>query len=289
MVLLKEKMLCVVAALLLCAMASGCMPVMRLGVGMAHPAIDNIEASLFQQNNLDLAERGLPGTIMLLEGILANAPNDLLLQVVAVKAYLGLGMLIEDKSPAEATALYTRGTEWGMKALKQHRGFRKALEEGKNMVEAAHQVKSQRFVPALLWTAACMGSCVLLNIDDPMIAVDLGAVNALANQACALNDVYFHGFAYLFVGTVNSILPAAFGGDRQRAESAFKTLSTLNEDKFLLSKVFYAKFFLTDAKLSKEIMQGVADSPDKLMPDIELMNQIAKAKARHYIKVKESM
>jgi hypothetical protein len=36
-------------------------------------------------------------------------------------------------------------------------------------------------------------------------------------------------------------------------------------------------------------MQGVSDSPDKLMPDIELMNQIAKAKARHYIKVKESM
>ena len=287
--LLKEKMLGVFAIVLLCLMASGCMPTMRLGIGMAHPAIENIEASLFRQNNLDLAKRGLPGTIMLLEGLLANAPNDLMLQVVAVKAYIGLGMLIEDESPAEATALYSKGTEWGMMALKQHRGFRKALAEGKNMIEAARQVKSKRFVPALLWTAACMGSAVLLNIDDPMIAVDLGAVNALVNQACALEDTYFHGFAYIFVGTVNSILPAAFGGDRQRAEAAFKTISTLNEEKLLLSKVFYAQFFLTDLSRSKEIMQGVIDAPEKLMPDIELMNQIAKAKARHYLKVKESL
>lgn len=281
---LKQKTVYMLAIAVLCIMVSGCMPMMRTGISIAHPALENIEASLFQQHNLALAEKGLPGTIMLLEGMLETAPNDMLLQTMAVKAYAGLGMLVEEKSPEEATVLYARGTEWGIAALKQHRGFRKALEGGKNMNEAVQQIKSKKYVPALLWTAASMGSSVLLNIGDPMIAIDLGAVNALANRASTLDDGYFYGFANMFIGTVNSMLPAAFGGDKEKALHAFQTISAMNNGKFLLSKVFYARFYLTDEKLMKETLQGVVDAPEKLIPEIELMNQIAKAKARYYLK-----
>lgn len=281
---LKHKTVYMLVMAVLCVTVSGCMPMIRTGIGIAHPALENIEASLFQQHNLDLAEKGLPGTIMLLEGMLETAPNDMLLQIMAVKAYAGLGMLVEEESPEQATALYARGTEWGIAALKQHGGFRKALEDGKNMGEAARQIKSKKYVPALLWTAASMGSNVLLNIGDPMIAIDLGAVNAMAGQSIVIDPDYFYGFANMFIGTANSMLPAAFGGDKAKALKAFETISTKNNGKFLLSKVFYARFYLTDDKLVKETLNGVVEAPDKLLPDIELMNQIAKAKARYYLK-----
>ena len=174
MAFLKQKTVHMLAIAVLCIMVSGCMPMMRTGISIAHPALENIEASLFKQHNLDLAEKGLPGTIMLLEG-----------------------MLVEDESPEEATALYMRGTEWGIAALKQHGGFRKALEQGKNMNEAVREIKSKTFVPALLWTAASMGSNVLLNVGDPMIAIDLGAVNAMASQAIIIDPRYFYGFAQI--------------------------------------------------------------------------------------------
>ena len=284
-----RKTLAVVVVLLLCMFAYGCSPVIRTGIRMAHPALENIEASLFQQDNLVLAEQGLPGTIMLLEGMLESSPNDMLLQTMAIKAYLGLGMLVEDKDPKQATALYTKGSEWGMAALKRHRKFRQACEEGMKIGEAAQLITDKDYVPALLWTAACMGSNVLLNMGDPMIVVDLAAVKALADQANMIDDDYFHGFAYIFIGTVNSILPATFGGDRNIARSAFETLDTMNKGNFLLAKVFFAKFYQTEDKLAKAAMQDVVDAPDKLMPEIELMNQIAKSKAGQYLEAKEGV
>ncbi|MFZ5562553.1 MAG: TRAP transporter TatT component family protein, partial [Thermodesulfobacteriota bacterium] len=108
-------------------------------------------------------------------------------------------------------------------------------------------------------------------------------VNALADQAISLDPRYFYGFAHMFIGTANSMLPAAFGGDKEKALRAFETISALNNGKFLLSKVFYARFYLTDDAAVQQTLNGVVEAPDRLIPEIELMNQIAKAKARHYL------
>ncbi|OQX61594.1 MAG: hypothetical protein B5M56_08615 [Desulfococcus sp. 4484_241] len=269
--------------------ASGCTHMMRTGITIAHPALENMETSLFREGNLELAREGLPGTIMLLNGMLETSPDDMLLLTMAVKAYVGLGMMIEDESPNRATALYARGTEFGIRALKHNRCFRKALENGERISEAVRCIKSEKYLPALVWTLASMGANVLLNVDDPMIAIDLGNVRAMASQAVSIDSDYFYGFANLFVGVANSMLPPAFGGDREKAKKAFDAISKMNDGKFLLSKVYYARFYVTDSNEARQIWQSVADAPDRLIPEIELINQIAKAKARHYLKRKGSL
>ena len=285
----KQKMMLMCTAAALLVMASGCTSMLRSGIKIAHPAIENIEVALFQQENLMLVKEGLPGQILLLEGMLETAPNDLLLLTMATKAYTGLGMMVEDTDPAQATVLYTRGTELGIKALKQHRGFRNALKKGKSVGEAARLIKNGKFLPPLLWTASCMGANVLLNAGDPMIAIDLAAVNNMANHVVEVNGDYFHGFAYMFVGTVNSMLPATFGGDKEKAKQAFKTIADMNDGKFLLPQVFYARFFVTDDTDAKTILQSIVDTPSGQMPKIELLNQIAKSKARFYLQQKGSL
>lgn len=280
---LKRKMVFMCAAAALLVMVSGCTSMLRSGIKIAHPAIENIEVALFQQKNLDLVKEGLPGQLLLLEGMLETAPNDMLLLIMATKAYTGLGMMVEDVDPAQATVLYTRGTELGIKALKHHRGFRKALENGKNIGEAAKQIRSKKFIPPLMWTASCMGANVLLNAGDPMIAIDLAAVNNMANHVAKVDGDYFYGYAHLFVGTVNSMLPATFGGDKAKAKQAFQTISEMNAGKFLLPKVFYARFYVTDDNDTKAIYQSIIDTPDGEMPQVELLNQIAKYKAEVYL------
>lgn len=288
-----QKMLCMFAVAALLAMTSGCAAIvnsgLRTGIKMAHPAIENIEVALFQQKNIDLVKEGLPGQLLLLEGLLGTAPDDMLLLTMATKAYTGLGMLIEDVDPEQATLLYSRGSECGLNALKLHRGFRKALERGENLSNAARTIKSKKFVPALLWTSACMGSNVLLNAGDPMIAIDLAPVNNMINHVLTLDSDYFYGFAHLFVGCVNSMLPETFGGDKEKALEAFETIFKMNQDKFLLAKYFFGRFSVTDEELAKATMKNIVNTPDGEMPEIELLNQIAKAKARSFLKQKGSM
>ena len=283
---LNRKTLYAIAIAVLLAMTTGCSSMLRTGISMAHPAFENIEVSLFRQQNVELVKQGLPGTIILLEGILETSPNDMLLLTMAAKSYAGLGMIVEDEDPALATDLYQRGTECGMRALKQHRGFRNTLEDGKSVAEAAKTVTSKKYLPALTWTAASMGSNVLLNTGDPMIAVDLGNVRTMINQVNDIDEEYYYGFAHMFLGIINSMLPEAFGGDKEKAKKEFYTVFNMNEGKFLLSTYFYAKYYITDENHQAEKMREVADAPDGQMPDIELMNQIAKAKAKYYLKEK---
>ena len=287
---LKRKTLYAIFIAVLFAMTSGCTSIhtsmIRAGITIAHPALENIEVALFQQDNLELAKQGLPGTIMLLEGMLETSPEDMLLLTMGAKAYTGLGMMVEDESPKQATALYTRGAECGMQALKQHRGFRNALKDGKSVAEAAKTIESKKYLPALLWTAASMGANVLLNVGDPMIAVDLGKVDTMVKQVNKIDSDYFYGFAHMFLGITNSMLPAAFGGDKELAEKEFETVFEMNDGKFLLPTVFYARFYVTDDTLHTKTLRKVVEAPDDLLPDIALMNQIAKSKARHYLKEK---
>ncbi|MDY6823450.1 MAG: TRAP transporter TatT component family protein [Thermodesulfobacteriota bacterium] len=287
---LKRKTLYAIFIAVLFAMTSGCTSIhtsmIRAGITIAHPAVKNIEVGIFQQDNLELTRQGLPGTIMLLEGMLETSPHDMLLLTLGAKAYTGLGMMVEDDSPKQATALYTRGAECGMRALKQHRGFRKALEDGKSVAEATKTIESEKYLPALLWTAASTGLAILQNMGDPMIVVDLGKFQTMSKQINKIDSDYYYGFAHMFLGITNSILPATFGGDKKLAEKEFKTVFEMNDGKFLLPMVFYARFYVTDDALYNKTLRKVIEAPDDLMPEIALINQIAKAKARHYLKEK---
>lgn len=284
---LAKKTVCLVAMSVLLTAVSGCMPIIRASIKFARPALENIEVSLFQQNNLDLVKKGLPGQILLLEGMLETLPNDLFMLTMSAKTYAGLGMMVEDEDPAQATMLYARGRECGLRALKLHSGFRKALADGKNMGEAARQVKDKKYVPVLMWTAAAMGSNVLLNAGDPMIVVDMATVNTMVDQVITLQDDYFYGLAHMFVGTVNSMLPASFGGDKVKAKQAFEKVFKMTDNKFLLPRVFFARFYVTDDEDAKMMLRSVIDAPEDLMPEIALLNQVAKSKARHYLAKKE--
>lgn len=283
---LNRKIFYAITIAVLLAISTGCSSMLRTGIYIAHPAFENIEVSIFRQQNVDLVQQGLPGTILLLEGILETSPNDLLLLTMAAKSYTGLGMIIEDENPALATALYQRGTECGIQALKQNLDFRYTLRESKSVAEAAKAIRSRRYLPALTWTAASMGSNVLLNTGDPMIAVDLGSVSTMINHVNNLDGEYFYGFTHMFLGIINSMLPEAFGGDKKKAKKEFDTVFEMNDGKMLLSTYFYAKFYITDEKRQAKTMREVADAPNGQMPDIELMNQIAKAKAKYYLKEK---
>lgn len=282
-----RKTLYALTVVVLLGITTGCGAILRTGISMAHPAFENIEVSLFRQQNVELVKEGLPGTIMLLEGLLESSPNDFLLLTMAAKAYTGLGMIVEDENPLLATDLYQRGTECGMRALKRHRGFAHTLRKGGSVAEAAKSIEyEEKYLPALTWTAASMGSNVLLNTGDPMIAVDLGNVRAMINQVNDQDEEYFYGFAHMFLGIINSMLPEAFGGDKKKAKKEFDTVFTMNNDKFLLATYFYARYYITDDKLQVKTMWEVIDAPNDLMPDIALMNQIAKAKAKYYLKEK---
>ncbi|MCK5077346.1 MAG: hypothetical protein KAR38_13275, partial [Calditrichia bacterium] len=64
------------------------------------------------------------------------------------------------------------------------------------------------------------------------------------------------------------------------------------DSKFLITKVFYARFYavqVQDAELYENLLQEVLDADLEILPDFKLINKLAKQKAQLWIDKKDEL
>lgn len=101
----------------------------------------------------------------------------------------------------------------------------------------------------------------------------------------ALDETYQKGSAHLYMGILQSLLPAALGGKPEIARQHFETAIQLSENKNLMARVSYAEHYarlvfnqaLHD-KLLKEVLEAKPEQPG-----LTLMNTLAQQKARQLL------
>lgn len=259
----------------------------KITISTMVPIIEDVNDAIFRENDVNLVRAGLPGNMLMIEGMARSAPNNYYVLVMASRAFAGYGTLMEDKDPEQASSLYLKGRDYGMRALKQHSGFASALEEGKPLEEAVKLVNSKGYLDALLWTGVCWGQQINLNLNDPMVVVSAPDVKAIMGQVMTLDDSYFYGMAHIFFGSYYATLPSIFGGGKEMSKAEFDKAFKISDGKFLLAKVFYARFYaplIVDKKLFERELNEVLEAPSGALPEVALLNQIAKEKARIFLK-----
>lgn len=269
---------------------SGC-SMKRLTVNTMVPVLQDVDKSIFSETNYELVKSGLPGNLLMMQGMLRATPNNFHLLVLNAEGFCGYATgFVEDDDPEYATALYLKGRDYGLKALKNHRKFRKALEKGKPLWEAIKLIDDEDYLHALLWTGLCWGQQILLNITDPMVAVEATDVKAIMEQVMLIDDSYLYGMGHVFFGSYYASMPSIFIGGPERIEAEFKKAFEISEGKFLLANVFYARYYATlmvDEVLFEQELKKVLEAPSDAIPEVALMNEIAKAKARRLLRDKK--
>ena len=169
-----------------------------------------------------------------------------------------------------------------MAALEQDKSFRRAREEGIAFDEAVVGV-GRGSLDALFWTGNAWAGLISLTLKDPMALFDITNVLALMNRVKALDPTYYFGGVHLFFGTYYANQPAMLGGGPAKAKPEFDALFTINGDRFLMGNVFYARYYAT-ASLDRELfvseLEKVLAAPDDVLPEANLINEIAKRRAR---------
>ena len=133
-ILLKSVLiLCLIALLFLGV--SGCTAtrhmVQKTAVPMLDTSVDDIVDKLLRSKNGAFVKDGLPGTLLLVTGIVELAPTDYDLLATTSLLYSAYGLFVEDENPDYAISLYEVATDYGMRAMKVNNSkFRKALEDG---------------------------------------------------------------------------------------------------------------------------------------------------------------
>lgn len=281
-----------IVLLLVIFVYSGCAKsryIQKSSLNMISPALQDLINGVLTLKSGHLARDGIAGLCMLITALTEMTPENYDFLVTAALAYTANAMLVEDDDPEYASRLYSIAMEYGIRALRTNKSFKKAYEKGGiNATKEVIDNMDKDYVPALIWTALPWGMWMIVNMtDDAMALQHLNFVKHMVTRANKLEDTYFYGISHLFLMFYAAMMPPMMGGTVERVEEEYKEVMRISNGNFLLACFYYAREYAAqymNKELFEEKLNIVLKTPSDRDPGMALLNEIAKIKARRLIK-----
>ena len=235
------------------------------GCSLAH-VDDNLPYGVLNNNDLQLVEDGLPTYLLMVDGLIENWPkSESLLSSGAdlYGAYAGLFV----KEPERARKLSIKALDYGFRAACAHdKDYCDLRSLSVPEFEALLEDANKGDVPVLFSLGGAWAGYIQQNTNDWNAVAELGRVEAIMERIVALDEHYQYGQAHMYLGVLNSILPASLGGNPELAKTHFEQAVQLADGKNLLAQVLYAEKYarlLFDRELHDSLLNEVlAADPD---------------------------
>jgi hypothetical protein len=112
---------------------------------------------------------------------------------------------------------------------------------------------------------------------------ELPRVELMMQRVLELDEGFNYGSPHLFMGIWFASRPKVAGGDLRKSQEHFLKAIELGEGKFLMAYVYYANYYARQA-LDKDLfistLQKVLKTPADILPDLTLLNTVAKKQAK---------
>ena len=144
---------------------------------------------------------------------------------------------------------------------------------------------NKRDLPALYAYATSWAGWLRVQRNDPKAISNLPKVEDMLERVVALDETFEHGQAHLFLGILNSQLPAALGGHPEIGKAHFERAIELSHGHDLLAKVEYARTYarlMFDRPLHDRLLKEVL-AADPSIPGFTLNNVLAQQQARQLL------
>lgn len=268
--------------LLLSACSTG-----QLVVRGTQSILDSGIKSMNRETDLQLAREAMPANLKLLEGMLIEDPRNHILRLYAAEGFYGYSYgFIETEDRARAAALYRRCYDHARLVLQQDGlSLDPATASTESLLDAAARLDKPA-VPALFWTASCLGKWIDLNRDNVADIAGLGNAAALMERVLELDETFYYGGPNLFFGAYYGGRSPLLGGDFARSEQHFRRAAEINGDKLLLVDLLKAEYLYRqqlDRDAFLRTLNAILTAPANLYPELALINGIAKQRASNLL------
>lgn len=272
-------------------MFAGC--VQSIAVSTVGGIVDEGFSAFTEEDDLAFAEQALPGNLKLLDVMLKSEPENERLLRLASEGYSSYALaFLEEESPDRARSFYLRGRDYGLRLLRQQEDIAKALDGSPDDLRAALAEQDRDLAPAAFWTAFGWGGYINITLTSPDAIADLPRAEALMAFVAEHDSSYYFGGADLFLGALYGSRPKLLGGDAEKSRAHFERALRLNEGKFLMTHVYYARSYAVqtqDEVLFEELLTAVEETPLDVLPDYRLANAVAKEKAARLLARKSEL
>jgi len=256
---------------------------------------NNLNTAITSSNDPQTIMQALPAYIVLLDALVESDPQDkatLLASVNLMNAYSSLlGSqydLVEDLPDYEINKINKQRKTLNQKALNR---AEKAICIYKEKFCNLTQIKFNNLtlmledldgedIKILYKIATAWVSWIQVNTDDWNAMAQIAQIKLLMEKIVIYDETIDNGNAHVYLGVLNSIIPATLGGKPELGKQHFESAIKLSNGSNLMAKALYAEYYarlVFDEKLHQSLVSDIlTDKKNKY----GLINTLAIEKAK---------
>lgn len=241
----------------------------------------HLSATISNNDDLDLVENGAPAYLLMIDSLISKDPNNEKMLYTAANLYSSYADLFV-KDDLRSKKMADKALKYANKALCLSK--KEACDLKSNSYEDFQSIISKiqkNQVPALFAMGNAWARWIMVNKNDFNAIADLSRIELIMKRVIELDESYQDGAAYLYLGTLSSLLPPALGGKPENGKTFFEKALIISQGKNLMVKVMYAKFYarlMFDRTLHDRLLKEVSQA-DPYVPGYTLINTWAKKQA----------
>lgn len=244
---------------------------------------DNLGRGILNQDDPATVAEGLPAYLLLLDGLLEGDPQNAGTLRAAARLYGAYaGNFVSE--PERAARLSKRAFDYAQRAACiDQAALCAAIKSPYSEWEPAVAAQSGAGTAARLYAlGSAWAGYIQTHSDDYAAIAAIPRVSLLLERAVALDPSLDQGMPYVYLGVLNSLRPAAVGGQPEQGRAAFERAIELSQGRNLMARTLLARHYarlVFDQDLHDAQLQMVLDADPK-SPGLTLMNTLAQAQAR---------
>jgi len=242
----------------------------------------NLSSAIQNQNDPDTVRQGAPAYLIMIDSFIQGSPDSVELLIAGSSLYSSYASAFATE-PERAKRLTEKSRQYAQHAFcielpklcdisqKHFPDFEKLLQ----------QISKKDIAVLNTWGIAWAG-WVQSRSEDWLAIADIPKIKAIMLRVVELDPSWDNGSPQLYLGVLNSFLPAAMGGKPELAKSYFEQAINYSQGKNLMAKTLYAQYYarlIFDKKLHDKLLSEVLAAPVE-SPGLTLVNTLAHEQAQ---------
>jgi hypothetical protein len=227
--------------------------------GLLYDASNQVEA----ESNYEVFKTGVPGNLLLMEGLLSDSPKNLDILAALTKGHAGYAFAINETDmqnedwggqnseigKSQALLNYTRAMNFGFRYLKIRNVELNDLLSRINIPEGITSFLNQKLASekqnlnVVLFTAQSLAALINLQKDNMSMVAQLPIAKGMFDWVCTKEPTINYGMCDIFYGAFEAGRPKMLGGNPEKGKDIFLR-AILNYPNNWLIRTSYMQYYL---------------------------------------------
>ena len=222
----------------------------------------NLSTAMLNHDDPQTVQQAMPAYLLLLDSLAEGDPDNTGTLLSASKLYASYASAFVDE-PQRSRRLARRALDYAERALCLEAPELCDIRELRlDDLQAHLAALDANLQPTLYRFATAWAAWIQANRGDWNAIAEIPRLSAVFNHCLDVDETHEQGGAHLYLGVLNSQLPAAVGGKPEVGKQHFERAILISEGKNLMAKVLYAEHYarlVFDQPLHDQLLKEVLD------------------------------